>query len=265
MIILFAVGIAVYAANDQAEKYMVEGWCAASVSVIHDIQNYFVCSGLYRFNDSQTHYDSSGTLVTAGCVHVNGRDIKIDPPTGMYEWNGLPCLPMLESTFQSSYVAAGASAIAFACIMTAGMIVVCVLMSGIKEKRHLEDIRKLHRKLREAKEAPTSGGLRDLGGGDEGVTMDFNEVDLNPAEPLDHDVELHVDDVGGNFEEEHAVANYVPGQSTFKAQPPVKISKKKKSRQPEPEPEPEYEEQPYEEEQTSGGYAPQPDEYDEED
>jgi hypothetical protein len=286
VIILMAVGIAVYAQKDSADKYMSQGWCKAQqyndLAVIRDIQNYFQCCGLNFYNDSQGFTDNtvdSKATTYPGCYAYRDPSDQnyayISCPTGLDKTTGLACLPILSSTFVSSYIAAGACAIAFAVIMSAGMVVVCVLMSGIKEKRHLEDIRKLHRKLREAKEDPTHAGLRGMemsgaeGGGDAGGG--YGDVDLN-AEPLDTDVQLNVDDgtgVGGNYAEEAAVASFTPGQSTFKAQPPVKIKKSKSPKVVQPPPEEEVEEQPYEEEsyesQGRAKYQPQADEYDDED
>jgi hypothetical protein len=76
-------------------------------------------------------------------------------------------------------------------------------MSGIKEKNHLEEIRKLHRKLREAKEDPTHGGLAGLPQTDSG----YGEVELAPGasaydaqqvEGLDHEVQLDVQEGSPN-------------------------------------------------------------------
>ena len=265
VIILFAVGIAVYSQKDQADKYMSQGWCTAQAAgdfgVIRDIQNYFQCCGLNYYNDS-TYWVSGGSLTVAGCASLyppgtNFAYIACPSTLGVGPTGGMACLPILSSTFASSYIAAGACAIAFAVIMCAGMVVVCVLMSGIKEKKHLEDIRKLHRKLREAKEDPTHAGLSGvdtLDPSDGDPSGGYGDVDLNP-EPLDTDVQLNVNNddgtgVGGNYAEEAAVANYTPGQTTFKAQPPVKIKKAKSPKTPvqQPKDEDEVEEQPYEEE-----------------
>jgi hypothetical protein len=82
------------------------------------------------------------------------------------------------------------------------MAIVCVLMSGIKEKKHLEEIRKLHRKLREAKEDPNAAG-RDIGaaiaqrdadsGYGYGEQVDMSSIDVGGE--LDQHVDL---DSGGH-------------------------------------------------------------------
>jgi len=59
----------------------------------------------------------------------------------------------MQSTFSNNFGTAGACGIAFSVIMVCGLALVCILMEGIKKKRHLEDIRKLHKKIREAKES----------------------------------------------------------------------------------------------------------------
>lgn len=280
-IILFAVGIAVYAENDSAEEYMSDGWCVATDKVVEALQEYFTCCGLYQFNDSISRIASDGTVIAAGCSIIRPSAVHyITCPSGLTQDNGQACLPILSSKFQSSYIAAGASAIAFAVVMAAGMIVVCILMSAIKQKKHLEEIRKLHRKLREAKEDPTHAALRARDE-EEGSISAYDDVDLGAQEPIDTDVAINVGGAAGSssvsgivegvedeYNEDDTGASSYAGESTFTAQPPKKTKKSKKAAATKyREPEPEVEEQPYEdtyEEEQTGGYAHHVDEYDEE-
>ena len=155
VIILMAIGIGVYAKKDSASIYMTEGWCAASTAIQADIQTYFQCCGLYWYNDSLARFDTeTGIDVAAACSHITpdekprwcqahshsnrsralGWDVcartcaqclpvlvcvscVVPCPSNIGKDVGQPCLPILQSTFESSYIAAGACAIAFAVIM----------------------------------------------------------------------------------------------------------------------------------------------------
>lgn len=253
VIILMAIGVGVYAKKDSASVYMSEGWCEASKSVQADIQTYFQCCGLYSYNDSMARYDAYLGPIAAACAIIAPERVPKVPlacPANVVQSNGLPCLPILQSSFESSYVAAGACAIAFAVIMGAGMCIVCVLMSGIKEKRHLEDIRKLHRKLREAKEDPTHAGLAGLSprdGGDSGYgeselsTVGDGAAGVIGMGGLDQEVHLQMDE---------EPASYAAGTIATTA---TKKSKKSKAAVAKPRYEPEESV-----EEEDGGYGQQP-------
>jgi len=172
VIVLLAVGIGVYAKKDSAQQYMVDGWCEAPPEVQADIQQYFMCCGLYSFNDSKGYskneYPSHpfDADVLPACpkalrkkIYKNYPYEYLPCPSGLAITNSQACLGVLQSSFNSSYQIAGACSIAFAVLMGVGMAVVCVLMRAIKEKKHLEAMRKLHRKLRDT---------RDGGGANEG-------------------------------------------------------------------------------------------------
>lgn len=134
-LILFSVGIAVYVEKDKAPEFISQAWIsayndggAAGKEVLVALETQLKCCGLRK--NSTGGYDYAGPNCTG-----SGS-----------------CLDVLITGFQSTYVTAGGCAIAFAIIMVGGMVFVCFLMQGIKRKRHLEDIRKLHKQIREAKE-----------------------------------------------------------------------------------------------------------------
>jgi len=278
VLILLILGIGVLAKKDSAEQYMVDGWCAAPPEVQTDLQSTFSCCGLYYFNDSKGYGPNeygphNNFAVPAACPRSAAENKYkkyaygvLPCPTGMVYENGPACLSILKSDFDSAYQAAGASAIAFSVLMGVFMGGVCLLMSAIKEKKHLEDIRKLHRKLREAKEDPTAADRisalqraadDEAGyGGYGGQDVDLSGVDMGgyAAGGLDQSVQLDMAPEGTAdvveeeqqqpIEDEH----YVVGGSAAPAAQPSSSrgsarGKGKKSRfaQPEPEPEPEEE------------------------
>ena len=173
------------------------------------------------------------------------------------------------------------------------MCVVCVLMSGIKEKRHLEDIRKLHRKLREAKEDPTHAGLAGLSSRD-AADSGYGESELGAGagagaaaamgagvDGLDQEVHLQMDDeplgaaAAAGAAAGGAGSSYAAGKKASSARAATARKAPKPRYEPEESVEDEgYDEQPagatgYDDEDNSaqaaagGGYA-QHDEYDEE-
>lgn len=151
------------------------------------------------------------------------------------------------------------------------MCVVCVLMSGIKEKRHLEDIRKLHRKLREAKEDPTHAGLAGLSPRDGGLGGDsgYGETELGAGgigagvgamgagvggglDGLDQEVHLQMDDEPSAGPGAAVAGSYAAGKK--KAASMAKAAKKAVSPKPRYEPEESVEEEGYDE-QPAGATA----------
>jgi hypothetical protein len=77
VIILMAVGIAVYVKKDSAGDYMTAGWCAATPAVIADLQVYFTCCGLKYFNDSLAWTDpSTQTSYPAGCAAAQANGVS---------------------------------------------------------------------------------------------------------------------------------------------------------------------------------------------
>lgn len=139
-IILFAVGIAVYVKKDKSAQYMSEGWRGltdvdpvAGNDIRVALQNQLGCCGLSGYND---------TYRGVPCPSLVASPLSAQP-----------CLPLLDDIFQKNVVTAGGCGIAFSIIMIFGMILVCVLMEGIKKKKHMEDIRKLHKKIKENKDS----------------------------------------------------------------------------------------------------------------
>jgi len=114
-ILLFAVGLAVYSKREEAGAYMREGWTLAPNDVRVSFQNQLHCCGLITPND---------TLAGTPCPNVilpNGTDFAT-------------CLPLMADLFRDSMQQLGGVAVAFAVLMFLGMIFVCVLMRGIRQK-----------------------------------------------------------------------------------------------------------------------------------
>jgi len=116
-ILLFAVGLAVYSKREEAGIYMREGWYMASNDVKVSFQNQLHCCGLIDFND---------TYAGRPCPTV----IQVNATNG-----GLAtCLPLMADLFRDSMEQLGGVAVAFAVLMFLGMVFVCVLMRGIRQK-----------------------------------------------------------------------------------------------------------------------------------
>jgi len=116
-ILLFAVGLAVYSKREQAGVYMIDGWVSASNDVRMSFQNQLQCCGLLSFNDSN-----------AGVPCPS--EIKVNATDG----SKVACLPLMTSLFRDSMQQLGGVAVAFAVFMFLGMVFVCVLMRGIRQK-----------------------------------------------------------------------------------------------------------------------------------
>jgi len=136
-VILFSVGIAVFVEKDKSGQYMSQGWRSldymgspdSANEIRIDLQNSLDCCGLTVFNVSAGYPCPATALQTKQT-----------------------CLPRLQSVFESNFGTAGSCAIGFSIVMIFGMVFVCILMEGIKKKRHLEHLRKLNKSYREAKE-----------------------------------------------------------------------------------------------------------------
>jgi len=116
-ILLFAVGLAVYSKREEAGAYMYDGWVLAPQDVRISFQNQLGCCGLVTFND---------TLAGLPCPIA----LQLNSSTGNYA----ACLPLMTSLFRDSMQQLGGVAVAFAVLMFLGMIFVCVLMRGIRQK-----------------------------------------------------------------------------------------------------------------------------------
>jgi len=116
-ILLFAVGLAVYSYKEQAGAYMQQGWISAPNSVRVTFQNQLQCCGLIQFNDTNA-----------------GRPCPTLLQLNQTTLVPLPCLPILTTLFANSMQTVGGTGVAFAVIMFLGMVFVCVLMRGIRQK-----------------------------------------------------------------------------------------------------------------------------------
>jgi len=122
-ILLFAVGLGVYSKREEAAYYMRDGWVSAPNDVRVSFQNALSCCGL--------EYDSlAKNLTYMGFPCPQPPNVKIDPTTNL----PTACLGELTNLFSSSMQTVGGTGVAFAVIMFLGMIFVCVLMRGIRQK-----------------------------------------------------------------------------------------------------------------------------------
>jgi len=113
ILLLLAVGIAVYTKKDQANYYITDGWMNASPDVRNSLQQAYSCCGLNYWNETLTAYQPCPTLTTS------------QQPTG--------CLPVLAASFNSSFKSLGATGIAFAVLMAIGLTFSLILMRGIRK------------------------------------------------------------------------------------------------------------------------------------
>jgi len=116
-ILLFAVGLGVYSKREEAGYYMMIGWMNSPNDVRVSFQNQLMCCGLDIFNDSWS-----------------GRPCPDKLKFNDSSQTGAACLPELTSLFRDSMQNVGGTGVAFAVLMFLGMIFVCVLMRGIRQK-----------------------------------------------------------------------------------------------------------------------------------
>jgi len=116
-ILLFAVGLAVYSKKEEAAYYMSDGWMVSPNDVRVSFENTLSCCGLYTFND---------TWAGQPCP----TNLKLNVTTNQ----PVACLGELTSLFASSMQTVGGTGVAFAVLMFLGMVFVCVLMRGIRQK-----------------------------------------------------------------------------------------------------------------------------------
>jgi len=129
--LLLVVGIAVYAKQNQAASYMTQGWMLADSSFRATLQNAFSCCGLNSFNET-------GTAVLPCPSSSYAYDQYNNLMWGRY------CLPIIQSDFQSSFNTVGSTGIAFAFLMIVGLVFVCCLIRGIRQKSLKNDLDQLH-------------------------------------------------------------------------------------------------------------------------
>jgi len=120
-ILLFAVGLGVYSKREEAAYYMSQGWMAAPNDVRVSFQNALGCCGL-------EFYITNYTYMGYPCPPLSMSVLNISTNLAV------PCLSQLTDLFTSSMTTLGGTGVAFAVIMFLGMIFVCVLMKGIRQK-----------------------------------------------------------------------------------------------------------------------------------
>jgi len=118
-ILLFAVGLGVYSKREEAAYYMSEGWKTSPNDVRVSFQNALGCCGLEFVNNNFTY---------------PGIPCPTNPRLNASTNQAIPCLFELTDLFASSMQTVGGTGVAFAVIMFLGMIFVCVLMRGIRQK-----------------------------------------------------------------------------------------------------------------------------------
>lgn len=126
-LILFFVGIAVYVERNNATTYIQQGWTTAPPDLKASLQQIFQCCGCC-------------TDAYVPVLNATASQPVCDATTSPQQ---LGCLGVFTSYFQSYYITAGGCGIAFAVIMFLGMLLVCFLMKGIKDKRAEQDLAKL--------------------------------------------------------------------------------------------------------------------------
>jgi len=116
-IILFAVGIAVDVEKNNSQDLIQSGFENANPDLRRSFQAAFVCCGL----SDATSPDPYAEYPCPALANITGKCIG--------------CLNVLNSDFQSALNTAGGVGIAFAVIMIAFLIGICLLMNGIKRKK----------------------------------------------------------------------------------------------------------------------------------
>jgi len=171
-ILLLAVGIGVYSQREQAGWYISEGWKGVNNDFRVSLQNGFYCCGLNSWNDGlggipcpicttglnstcltcpiyvpPTNITNSSCLicqlgsVCGDCAICNASNATAacNPCA-----NQPACYQLLVDAFNNSYQTMGAVGVAFAVLMFAGMIFVCILIRGIRNKSEKTDDENLH-------------------------------------------------------------------------------------------------------------------------
>ena len=126
-LVLFFVGIAVYVERNNAATYITQGWATASPDLRQSLEQIFACCG----------------CCSSSYVQINATSTQDYPCVIADPALQQGCLSVFTSYFQQYYVTAGGCGIGFAVVMFAGMLVVCFLMQGIKQKRAEQDLAKL--------------------------------------------------------------------------------------------------------------------------
>lgn len=147
-IIELAVGIAVYAAREQAIGWVTQGWANAMKSnggpdnsdTLKAIEQSFHCCGLNSAPAYAAFSACPADTYTAGNPNVILTS----------------CQAKLNNAIQSTYYTAGSAAIAFAILMITGLVFIVLLIRGIAKKQHQQNIQLMHSNLREAKETDES-------------------------------------------------------------------------------------------------------------
>ena len=168
---MFAVGIAVYVAGQNAPQYITQSWQYAPPAAIDAIQSADQCCGLRTYGVG---------YIGRGCPQnatVNAT-----------------CLPILQSQLSGYYNSAGACGIAFSIVMAAMLTFVCVLFRGIGNVNK--------KKEQQARVSNTSSRLT----GAEDIDVDEEDDDddeLDDDEADDDDVEDDDGETGGETETVH--------------------------------------------------------------
>ena len=157
---MFAVGIAVYIAGQNAPKYITQSWQNAPPAALDALQAADACCGLTTYGVGP---------IGSGCpqnVTANAT-----------------CLPLLQSQLSGYYNSAGACGIAFSIVMAAMMTFVCVLFRGIG------DVNK--KKEQHARVSNTSSRLTAE---DVDIDQEDDDDDVDELDDEEDDDEVELDD-----------------------------------------------------------------------
>lgn len=114
VIVMFSVALAIYVKRSQMDEYVVEGWASTSLAFRDAVQNELQCCGL------KVYGESAGAPDGHGC-----------PQYPAWHTVNVTCFDKVQSLFLANYKQLGGAGIAFAVLMTLGMIVVGLLDRGV--------------------------------------------------------------------------------------------------------------------------------------
>jgi len=122
IIILLAIGLAVYAKRQEAGWYIEQGWIFyANNGVRVSIQNAYGCCGLLFWNVT------AGSPCPAVSLPANVSASTVQPP----------CYLLLTSTFANSLQTVGGVGIGFAIFMLVLIVMLCGVMRAIRKKSEM--------------------------------------------------------------------------------------------------------------------------------
>ena len=120
VIVMFSLALAIYVKRNQMSTYVEQGWQSTSYAFRDTVQNELMCCGL------KVYGQMAGAPDGHGCPHY--------PPPPAHTVN-VTCFEVIKSIFASNYKQLGGAGIAFAVLMTLGIVVVAFLDRGVNIHR----------------------------------------------------------------------------------------------------------------------------------